>query len=44
MSKYFPKPDSLGANPKVELDSSNFVIKTDLKNAMGVDISFFATN
>ena len=43
MSKYFPKPNSLGANPKVELDLSNFVIKTDLKNAMGVDISSFAT-
>ena len=35
MSKYFPKPNSLGV--KVELDWSNYATKTDLKNAAGVD-------
>ena len=42
MSEYFPKPNSLGANVKVELDLSNYAIKTDLKNATGVDTSSFA--
>ena len=42
MSEYFPKPKSLGANVKVELDMSNYATKTDLKNATGVDISSFA--
>ena len=42
MSEYFPKPKSLGANAKVELDLSNFETKTDLKNATGVDTSSFA--
>ena len=27
MSKYFPKPKSLGANVKFELDLSNYVTK-----------------
>ena len=36
MSEYFPKPNSLGANVKVELDLSNYATKTDLKNATGV--------
>ena len=31
MSKYFPKPKSLGANVKVELDLSNYATKADLK-------------
>ena len=30
-SQYFPKPNSLGANVKVELDLSNYATKTDLK-------------
>ena len=39
MSEYFPKPESLGANVKVELDLSNYATKSDLKNATGVDTS-----
>ena len=31
MSEYFPKPKSLGANVKIELDLSNHATKTDLK-------------
>ena len=27
MSEYFPKPNSLGANVKVELDLSNYATK-----------------
>ena len=42
MSEYFPKPKSLGANVKVELDLSNYATKADLKNATGVDTSDFA--
>ena len=41
MSEYFPEPKSLG-KVKVELDLSNYVTKTDLKNATGNDISSFA--
>ena len=32
MSEYFPEPKSLG-KVKVELDFSNYTIKTDLKNS-----------
>ena len=39
MSEYFPKPKSLRANVKVELDLSNYATKADLKNATGVDTS-----
>ena len=42
MSEYFPKPNSLGANVKVELDLSNYATKIDLKNATEVDTSSFA--
>ena len=42
MSEYFPEPNSLGANIKVELDVSNYATKADLQNATGVDISKFA--
>ena len=42
MSEYFLKPNSLGANVKVELDLSNYATKTDLKNVTGVDTSSFA--
>ena len=31
MSEYFPKPNSLGANVKVEVDLSNYATKQDLK-------------
>ena len=44
MSEFFPKPKSSGANLKVELDLSNYAIKTDLKNATGLDTSKFAKN
>ena len=30
MSEYFPKPKSLGANVKFELDLSNYATKADL--------------
>ena len=42
MIEYFPKPKSLGANVKVELDFSNYATKVDLKNTTGVDTSDFA--
>ena len=42
MSEYFPKPNSLGTNVKVELDLSNYATKADLKNVTGVDASDFA--
>ena len=29
--EYFPKPKSLGANVKIELDLSNYATKADLK-------------
>ena len=42
MSEYFPEPKSLGGKVKVELDLSNYVTITDLKNAAGFDTSYFA--
>ena len=42
MSEYFPKPKSLGANVKVELNLSNYATETDLKDATGVDTLSFA--
>ena len=42
MNEYFPKPNSLGTNVKVELDLSDYTTKIDLKNATWVDISSFA--
>ena len=42
MSEYFPKPKSLGACVKVELDLSNYARKADLKNATRVDTVPFA--
>ena len=41
MIEYFPKPKSLGANVKVELDLSNYATKADLRNARGADMSNF---
>ena len=41
MSELFPKPKSLGANVKAELDLLNYATKADLKNATGVDTSDF---
>ena len=42
MSEYFPEPKSSGGKVKVELDLSNYGVKTDLENAAGVNTSFFA--
>ena len=42
MNVYFPKPKSLGANAKVELELSKNATKADLKNAKGVDTSKFS--
>ena len=42
MSEYFPEPKSLGGRVKVELDLSNYVTKTDSKNATSTDSSKFA--
>ena len=42
MSGYFPKPKSLGANVKAELNLSDYATKSDLKNTAGVHISDFA--
>ena len=35
MSEYFPKPKPLEGSVKVKLDFSNFVTKSDFKNATG---------
>ena len=40
MGEHFQKPNSLGANIKVELDLSNYATKSDLNNATGVGTSF----
>ena len=42
MSEFFPKPRSLGANVKVELDLSTYATKADLKIAIGIDTLGFA--
>ena len=42
MSKYFPKPKSLGAKGKVELDLPNYAAKGDLKHSAGVGTLNFA--
>ena len=42
MSEYFPEPKSLGGRMKVELYSSNYATKVDLKNVAGVDTLKFA--
>ena len=44
MNKYFPPYNSSIENIKVELDLSNYAIKTDLKNITHVDISNYASN
>ena len=41
-TEYFVKPNSLGANVKVELDLSNYATKIDFKNATGTDTLDFA--
>ena len=42
MSEYVPGPKFSGGRVKVELDSSNYSRKADLKNAAGVDTLKFA--
>ena len=42
VSEYFPESKSSGRRMKVELDLSNYVTKTDLKNATAVHTSSFA--
>ena len=41
MREFFLKPNSLGANLKVELDLSNNATKADFKNSTGIDTSKF---
>ena len=43
MSQYFPPYRSHGDDIKVELDLSNYAIKTDLKNVTHVDVRSFAS-
>ena len=43
MSQYYPPYRSSSSNIKVELDLTNYAIKTDLKNVTHVDISSFAS-
>ena len=42
MGEYFPKPKSLGANVKLELELCNYATKADFKNAIGVETSKYA--
>ena len=42
MSEYLPEPKSSTGRVKVELDLSNYEIKSKLKNETGVDTSKFA--
>ena len=42
MSQYFPKPfRNFGGNTNVQVDFSNYITKTDLKNVTRVDTSSF---
>ena len=42
MSGYFLGPKSLGGRVKVQLDLSNYAVKSNLKTATGGDTSKFA--
>ena len=42
MSEYCTGANSSGWREKVKLDLSNYAAKIDLRNAAGVDASFFA--
>ena len=43
MSQYFPKPyEAYGGDINIKVDLSNHTIKTDLKNASGIDTSKLA--
>ena len=41
---YFPEPHTNKSKIEVELDLSNYAIKSDLRNVTGVDTSHFAKN
>ena len=43
MSEYFPESKYSGDRVKAKLDWSNYATKADLKNATGVNTSYFAT-
>ena len=43
MSKYYPSYKSSSNNIKVELDLTNYAIKTDSKNITHTDVSSFAS-
>ena len=43
MSTYYPPYKSYSNNIKVELDLTNYAIKTDLKNIIHTDVSSFAS-
>ena len=43
MSAYYPPYRSSSSNVKVELDLTNYVTKTDLKNITHADVSSFAS-
>ena len=43
MNQCFPPYRSHGGDIKVELDLSNYAIKTELKNGTHVDVSSFAS-
>ena len=43
MTTYYPSYKSSSNNVKLELDSSNYATKTDLKNITHVDVSSFAS-
>ena len=43
MSNYFPPYNNSSKNIKVELDLSNYAIKTDLKNITHVDVDNYAS-
>ena len=43
MSQYFPPYRTSGGDIKVELDLSNYAIKTDLKNVTHLDVNSFSS-
>ena len=43
MTTYYPPDKSSSNNVKVELDLTNYVTKTDLKNITHVDLSSYAS-
>ena len=43
MGKYFPPCNNYSENTKVELDSSNYATKKDIKDVTHIDASGFAS-